>query len=87
MLYLNIPRVALAGGLLWGMGVFLYTWLLILFYGATGEKKLIGKVYLGYTITPLGSAIGFLWAFMDGLLGGAFIAWLYNTIGGLFFAR
>jgi hypothetical protein len=37
-------------------------------------------VYRGYSITPLGSVVGLIWGFVDGLIGGAIFAWLYNII-------
>lgn len=77
---LNIKAFALACGILCGVGLFLLTWWLIVTGGSTGEKTLIGRVYLGFCISPLGSIIGLVWAFVDGLIGGAIFAWLYNLI-------
>jgi hypothetical protein len=56
------------------------TWWIIAFSGATGEPTLIGRAYIGYRISPLGSVIGLVWGFVDGLIGGAVFAWLYNFI-------
>ena len=39
---------------------------------------MIARVYRGYSFTFVGSLIGFAWAFVDGLIGGALLAWLYN---------
>lgn len=80
---LNVKALALAGGILWGACLFLVTWWVILLDGASGDPTVIARVYRGYSISPAGSVIGFLWAFVDGLIGGAVIAWLYN----LFAAR
>ena len=77
---LNIKAFALTCGVVWGVGLFLLTWWIIAFGGATGESTLIGRVYLGYRISPVGSVIGLFWAFADGLIGGAIFAWLYNLI-------
>ena len=77
---LNIKAFALTCGLLWGFGLFFITWWMIAFDGATGEATLIGKVYRGYRIDAVGSLIGLVWAFFDGLIGGAIFAWLYNLI-------
>ncbi|MCP3940726.1 MAG: hypothetical protein GY710_04495 [Desulfobacteraceae bacterium] len=77
---LNVKAFALTGGILWGLGLFLLTWWIIAFDGATGEPTLIGRLYRGYTISPTGSFIGLGWAFVDGLIGGAIFAWLYNRI-------
>lgn len=75
---LNIKALALASGLVWGLGLFLMTWWIILFEGSTGEVTLIGQLYRGYNISPTGSLIGLLWGLADGLIGGALFAWLYN---------
>ncbi|UCE23594.1 MAG: bacteriophage holin [Candidatus Zixiibacteriota bacterium] len=75
---LNVKALALTLGILWGLSVFILTWWIILFEGATGEITLIGKVYRGFCISPTGSLIGFLWGFFDGLIAGALVAWVYN---------
>lgn len=83
---LNVKALALASGLLWGVGIFALTWWIIAFEGATGEPTLIGRLYRGYTISPAGSVIGLAWAFGDGLVGGALFAWLYNRLARRFAA-
>lgn len=77
---LNVNAFALTCGIIWGVGLFLVTWWIIVLNGATGEPTFIGRVYLGYSISPLGSIIGFVWASVDGLIAGAIFAWLYNRI-------
>ena len=77
---LNIKAFALAFGLVWGLGLFCLTWWIIAFDGATGEATMIGHVYRGFNISPMGSLIGLVWAFADGAIGGAIFAWLYNFI-------
>jgi len=78
---LNVKAFALTSGLVWGLGLFMLTWWIIAFGGgATGETTLIGRVYLGYRISPVGSIIGLVWAFADGLVCGAIFAWLYNKL-------
>jgi hypothetical protein len=77
---LNVKAFALTCALIWGLGLFFLTWWAIAFDGATGQRTIIGYVYRGYDISPLGSLIGLLWAFPDGLVGGAIFAWLYNVI-------
>ncbi|MBQ26542.1 MAG: hypothetical protein CMH81_00140 [Nitrospiraceae bacterium] len=77
----NIKAFALACGIFWGLGLFILTWWIIFFEPhVIGEKTFIGYVYRGYTISPLGSIIGLMWAFVDGIVGGAIFAWLYNLI-------
>ena len=77
---LNIKAFALTCGIVWGLGLFSLTWWIIAFDGSTGEPGLIGSLYRGYTISPIGSVIGLIWAFFDGLIGGAVFAWLYNKL-------
>ena len=77
---LNVKAFALTCSIFWGIGLFLLTWWIIVFDGATGEATLIGRVYRGYTVSPAGSIIGLVWALVDGLIGGAIFAWLYNLI-------
>jgi len=77
---LNVGAFALTCGLVWGFALFLLTWWIIGFDGATGEPTLIGRLYRGYSISPTGSFIGLIWAFVDGLVFGAIFSWLYNVI-------
>ncbi len=77
---LNVRAFALTGGILWGIAVFLFTWWVIMFEGASGEPTVIGLLYRGYTLSPAGSVIGLVWGFFDGLIGGALFAWLYNRL-------
>ena len=80
---LQVKAFALSCAILWGLGLFVLTWWIILCEGVTNDPTLIGRIYLGYRISPLGSVIGLAWALVDGAIGGAVFAWLYN----LFVAR
>jgi len=75
---LNVKAFGLTAGLIWGVGIFLMTWWIIAFDGATGETTLIGRLYRGYNISPSGSVIGLIWGLIDGLVGGLIFAWVYN---------
>ncbi len=77
---LNVKAFALTCGILWGLGLFVITWWIIAFEGATGDPTFIGRLYRGYTISPAGSFVGLIWALVDGAVGGAIFAWLYNTL-------
>ncbi len=78
---LNVKACAFAGAVLWGLGLLLITWWLILFGEANEETaNLISQVYIGYSISAGGSLIGFFYGFVDGLFGGFFFAWLYNLL-------
>jgi hypothetical protein len=81
---INVKAFAVTMGLWWGLGLFALTWWMILFQGATGDPTLVGEVYRGYNISPLGSLIGLAWGLADGFVGGAILAWLYNRVCGFF---
>ena len=77
---LNIKAFALTCSLIWGLGLFFLTWWIIMFDGAQSDPGMLGMIYRGYSITPAGSVIGLVWAALDGLIGGAIFAWLYNVL-------
>jgi hypothetical protein len=77
---LDVKACGLTCGLLWGLGFFCVTWWIIAFDGPTGEVTFIGRIYQGYSISPSGSVVGLIWAFFDGLIGGAIFAGLYNRL-------
>ena len=79
---LNVKAFALTCGIVWGFGLFALTWWIIAFDGATHEVTLIGRLYRGYNISPIGSIVGLVYGFFDAWVGGAILAWLYNTIVG-----
>ncbi len=81
---LNVKALALASGLIWGLGLFGLTWWVIAFEGAEAAEytTMIGRVYRGFSFTAAGSFIGLAWGFADGLIGGAIFAWLYNLLAG-----
>lgn len=75
---LNVKALAFTAAILWGVGLFLVTWWLIVL-GHGDAKVFFNRMYPGYTVTPLGSIIGLIWAFVDGLICGAIFAWIYNA--------
>ena len=81
---LNVKAFAVTCAIVWSVGVFLLTWWLIAFDGATGELTWLGHLYRGYRVTPLGSLVGLIWGFFDGLVGGLIFAWVYNRFAAHF---
>jgi hypothetical protein len=77
---LNLLAFALACGIIWGLMLFVVTWWIIAFDGATGDRTIIGLIYRGYNISFAGSFIGLIWALADGFIGGAIFAWFYNLL-------
>jgi hypothetical protein len=79
---LNVKAFALTCAIVWGIGVFVLAWWVIVLDGAGGRVPLLGLMYRGFTFSPMGSVIGLLWAFPDGLVLGALVAWIYNRLSG-----
>lgn len=79
---LDVKACTIACAALAGIGLFALTWWVFLTGGAAGaaDMEWISRVYLGYTVSPLGSVIGAFWAAVDGAFGGAIFAWLYNLL-------
>ncbi len=81
---LNVKATAAAFGLIWGLGLFAITWWIILFEGSAGQGNILTQIYRGYSISPMGSLIGLIWGLIDGFIGGAIFAWLYNVFAARF---
>jgi hypothetical protein len=77
---LNVKAFSLACAISWAGAVFLLTLWIVIMDGQTGELTFIGRVYRGYNISVAGGLIGAAWGFVDGLIGGFVIAWLYNLL-------
>jgi hypothetical protein len=77
---LDIKAFALTCGILWGIGLPILTWWIMALDGPSKDPTWLGHVYRGYNLTFAGSLIGAVWAFLDGLVGGAVFAWLYDIM-------
>lgn len=77
---LDIKAFSVTCATIWGAGLLLLSWWVIAFDGQSSDPTWIGHIYRGYRLTLAGSLIGALWAFFDGLIGGALFAWLYNRV-------
>jgi hypothetical protein len=78
---LNVKAFALTCALMWGVALPLVTWWVMALEGASTDPTWLGHIYRGYSLTLGGSLIGAMWAFFDGLIGGAIFAWLYDVLG------
>ena len=77
---LDVKAFALTCGIMWGLAVMLATlWLIVSGSGGTFMRYL-DNFYIGYSFSVVGAFIGAIWGFVDGLIGGAIFAWLYNTL-------
>jgi hypothetical protein len=77
---LNVKAFALTCGILWAAFLFCITWWLILLEGASPNPTFFMRIYPGYSLTVVGSLIGLVWGFVDGLICGFIFAWLYNKL-------
>ena len=77
----SIKALALTSGILWGLAM-LAMGLANLMSGNYGQQFLqtMSSVYPGYHVTRsiAGVVVGALYGTVDGLIGGAIFAWLYN---------
>jgi len=75
--------LGIALGLVWGSTLFITTWLSYFTgYGKLFLEALAQSIYPGYTVSPLGSFIGLIYGFIDCLIIGTLIGWIYNKIVG-----
>ncbi len=77
---LDVKAFAITCGLLMGLGLFLATWWIIILDGSSDRMTFIGQIYRGYGLNGMGSLIGLVWGVVDGAIGGAIFAWLYNAL-------
>lgn len=75
---LDVRAFALTCAVVWGLGLPLLTWWIIAFDGPSTDPTWLGQIYRGYNLTFTGSLIGAVWAFFDGLIGGAIFAFVYD---------
>jgi hypothetical protein len=78
---LDVKAFALTCAVVCGLGLPLATWWIMAFNGRSADPTWLGHFYRGYSLTVAGSLIGAVWAFFDGLIGGAVFAWLYDFFG------
>ena len=75
---LSPAALGLAFGVSWGGVVFIIGLLSYYFSYGTAFVTSMGIMYIGYEPSVLGSIIGGLMGFIDAVIAGALIAWLYN---------
>jgi hypothetical protein len=83
----NIRALALASGVFWG-GAILITGVANLIWPGYGQAflQLAASIYPGYSgASSFGQVvIGTLYGLVDGTIGGAVFAWLYNCLAACF---
>jgi len=82
---LSVKGLALTAAIFWGALMFLMGIAHIVWpsYGLAFLET-VESIYPGYTIGGFGSVIvGTMYALVDGAIGGAIFAWLYNKLSAL----
>jgi hypothetical protein len=77
---MDAKRLGLAGGILWGAIMLVFTWIAVLTGYGEGFLTIFGNLYWGYSITWLGSIIGAIYGFVDAFVGLYLLAWIYNKL-------
>ena len=71
--------LGVAFGVLWAVYV-LFLGIAAMFNWGGGIVDGLGTLYIGYGPSVLGAVIGAIWAFVDGLVAGVIVAWIYNMV-------
>lgn len=78
---ISAKRLALAGGILWAACIFITT-ILSIYTGFAEQFLLMMKgIYPGFSISWIGSVVGFVYGFIDAGIGCYLLAWIYNRLG------
>ncbi|GAB4232203.1 MAG: bacteriophage holin [Chlamydiales bacterium] len=78
---LDPKRLGLAGGIIWGLGVFLGVIISMIFGIGENFFAVTGDFWVGVELSFIGAIIGFIWGFIDGFVGFFLVAWIYNKLG------
>ena len=76
----NVGRVALTGGIIWGLTLFLTTLVSVSTGYAHDFLMTWGSIYPGYTISMGGSVAGLIYGFLDLYIGIYIIYWVYGLL-------
>jgi len=76
---LSVKGLAVAIGGAWAICMLFLGWVAIFGWGVK-VVEVISSVYIGFSPTFFGGIIGAAWGFIDGAIGGAIIALVYNAI-------
>ena len=77
---LNVKAFALTCAILWALTMLLMTIFMVLRGDTCSFMDNFTSIYFGYSVSWVGAIIGTIWGFVDGLIGGAIFAWLYNKL-------
>jgi hypothetical protein len=84
---LNVRAFAVALGIWWGLGLFILAWWVMWVVEPLASPTFVERIFIGYAFDPLGSLVGLVWGFVDGLIAGAIIAYVYNLVAEKLFSE
>ena len=71
--------LGIAIGVLWAAYVF-FAGIVAIYGWGVALVDTLASFYIGYGASIVGAIIGAIWAFVDGLIAGVVIAWIYNIL-------
>lgn len=77
---LNAVKLGLAGGILWGLCLFIMTWVSMFTGYAMFWLAQWMDTYPGFSLTIVGSFVGLAYGFVDGFICLFLLAWIYNLL-------
>ncbi len=76
---LDVKGLAVGLGVSWSILILFTGWASMFGWG-TRFVDVMSSLYIGFAPTFIGGVIGATWGFIDGAIGGAIIALVYNAI-------
>ena len=76
---IDVKRFAVAAGCTLALALFSLAAFTTLYNIGAGFVQVLATVFQGYGPTPVGAGIGVIWGMIDGIIGGALFAWVYNN--------
>ena len=79
---LETKKVALTGGIIWALGMFVTT-LISVYTNGYGKVFLdaMASIYPGFTISFMGSFVGAIYGFLDVFIFVYIFVWVYQKLG------
>ncbi|MBU0469712.1 MAG: bacteriophage holin [Candidatus Omnitrophica bacterium] len=82
MAKLDLKTFGINFGFIWSLCIIALGILAAKYTWANKMVETISSVYKGFQTTLMGVIIGGIWGFIDGVIGGVIIAWLFNKFLG-----
>ncbi len=76
----NTKNLALAGGILWGAAMLVFTLVSVWTGWANAFFNVMASIYPGFSVSYLGAGIGAVYGFVDVFIGLWLFGWIYNKL-------